>query len=481
MPRLLSLTGSGGGGGAPVDATFVTLAAEAGLSSETLFGDLLDNGTLAARPAASTKGRYYLVSSGASSGNVYYDNGSTWALVVDAAALPDHLADTSDAHAASAITNTPAGNIAATTVQAALNELDTDKAAASHGHVAADVSDFAEVVRDTMGTALVAGSNVTITPNDGADTITIAATGGGGAMVVQEGDTTVAAAATTLDFGNGFDVTESPANEANIDLDLGEYTGTDLPIASGGTGASTAAAAFDALSPVTTRGDIIYRNATTNARLAVGAAGTVLGSDGTDPAWVKRVRMIEGNYSGSAPPKSVTGTTSETTLLQDTLGFASGFLSDGDLLIFHFSGTCVQSTGSAQNLTFKFKCTANSSTTTLLDTGTISIGSNASERAWVAEVWVFAHDVDFTFFGNQVDLMTASGRLQISGAGSETWHPQTAMSSTGGAHAYGTGDSAYPFTNASYGQEWDFTVTPGSTSWTVDCHQQFVIHVPKAI
>lgn len=37
-----------------------------------------------------------------------------------------------------------------------------------------------EVVRDTIAAALVAGTNVTITPNDGADTITIAASGGGG-------------------------------------------------------------------------------------------------------------------------------------------------------------------------------------------------------------------------------------------------------------------------------------------------------------
>lgn len=36
-----------------------------------------------------------------------------------------------------------------------------------------------EQVRDVIGAALVAGSNVTITPNDGADTITIAASGGG--------------------------------------------------------------------------------------------------------------------------------------------------------------------------------------------------------------------------------------------------------------------------------------------------------------
>ena len=41
-------------------------------------------------------------------------------------------------------------------------------------------SDAAELIRDTMGTALVAGANVTITPDDTANTITIAASGGGG-------------------------------------------------------------------------------------------------------------------------------------------------------------------------------------------------------------------------------------------------------------------------------------------------------------
>lgn len=36
----------------------------------------------------------------------------------------------------------------------------------------------AEQARDTIGTALVAGTNITITVNDGADTITIDAAGG---------------------------------------------------------------------------------------------------------------------------------------------------------------------------------------------------------------------------------------------------------------------------------------------------------------
>jgi hypothetical protein len=62
------------------------------------------------------------------------------------------------------------------------------------------------------------------------------------------------------------------------------YNGT-VPINKGGTGATTQTDAFDALSPATTRGDLITRNASDNIRLALGAAGTVLRSDGTDASW----------------------------------------------------------------------------------------------------------------------------------------------------------------------------------------------------
>lgn len=60
---------------------------------------------------------------------------------------------------------------------------------------------------------------------------------------------------------------------------------TALGVASGGTGQVTANAGFNALAPTTTRGDLIARGATVNERLAVGAAQSFLGTDGTDPIW----------------------------------------------------------------------------------------------------------------------------------------------------------------------------------------------------
>jgi hypothetical protein len=58
-----------------------------------------------------------------------------------------------------------------------------------------------------------------------------------------------------------------------------------LDIGSGGTGQTTANPAFNALSPVTTEGDLIYRNATVNARLARGANGECLTASATTILW----------------------------------------------------------------------------------------------------------------------------------------------------------------------------------------------------
>ena len=61
-----------------------------------------------------------------------------------------------------------------------------------------------------------------------------------------------------------------------------------VPVAKGGTGETTATAGFDALSPMTTGGDVLYGGASgTATRLANGTAGQVLTSAGTTaaPTW----------------------------------------------------------------------------------------------------------------------------------------------------------------------------------------------------
>lgn len=59
-----------------------------------------------------------------------------------------------------------------------------------------------------------------------------------------------------------------------------------VPISKGGTGQTTKVSAFDALSPMTNAGDIIFGGASgTGERLAIGSAGEVLHSSGSVPQW----------------------------------------------------------------------------------------------------------------------------------------------------------------------------------------------------
>lgn len=63
-------------------------------------------------------------------------------------------------------------------------------------------------------------------------------------------------------------------------------SGTALPILNGGTGQTTASAAFNALSPITTIGDLIIGTGTNTAsRLAIGTNTQVLTSNGTTASW----------------------------------------------------------------------------------------------------------------------------------------------------------------------------------------------------
>jgi len=153
--------------------------------------------------------------------------------------------------------------------------------------------------------------------------------GGSGTMktVKEDGAQLGGADITTLDFlGADFNLTESPDKEVNIVInDAGidhdsttnfvanehiDHTsvtltaGTGLSgggdistnrtfnldtvsIANGGTGQTGKTAAFDALSPTTTKGDVIVNNGSDNIRVAVGSNDQVLTADSSEASGVK--------------------------------------------------------------------------------------------------------------------------------------------------------------------------------------------------
>jgi len=76
-----------------------------------------------------------------------------------------------------------------------------------------------------------------------------------------------------------------------------------VSIANGGTSATTAAGAFNALSPITTTGDLIIGNGTNSAtRLAIGANGYLLTSNGTTATWTAAPTSMV--YPGAGIPNS---------------------------------------------------------------------------------------------------------------------------------------------------------------------------------
>ena len=103
------------------------------------------------------------------------------------------------------------------------------------------------------------------------------------------------------------------------------WNGTAVAINRGGTGQTTASAAFNALSPITTTGDLIVGNGTNSAtRLPIGANGYLLTSNGTTASWTAApatgVTSFQTSLSGLTPNTSTTGAVT----LAGTLGATSG-------------------------------------------------------------------------------------------------------------------------------------------------------------
>ena len=165
-------------------------------------------------------------------------------LTANATAISDHLADTADAHDASAISNVPSGNLAATDVQSALNELQSD----IDGRQPAD-SDL---------TALAGLSSVGV----------IARTGAGTAAV-----RTLTSGSSKLSLTNGDGVSGNPTfdvSESNLTLD---NIGGTLSVSKGGTGLTAVGSALQVLR--TNAGATALEWASTGSGDVVGPTGPI--------------------------------------------------------------------------------------------------------------------------------------------------------------------------------------------------------------
>ena len=251
-----------------------------------------NNPALANPPASTTQGDYYVVSAAGTQFSISFEigdwiisNGTAWEKVDNTDAVASVfgrlgvITAASGDYSAVQITYTPTGNVAATNVQAAIDELDSEKLTK-----AANLADLVSpsTARDNLqlGTMSVQNSNnVSITGGSVAGITDLAvADGGTGASTLTgyiKGNGTLAFTASgtipnTDITGLG---SMSTQNANTVAITGGNITGiTDLLVADGGTGVSTTPA----------NGQLLIGNGTnyTVANLTAGTGVTITNSAG---------------------------------------------------------------------------------------------------------------------------------------------------------------------------------------------------------
>ena len=159
----------------------------------------------------------------------------------------------------------------------------------------------------TVATTLLGSTSLTgDTLTASAPVLNLAQTWNNGAVtfkgvVVNATDTASAAASLLMDLQIAGTSKFSVKKDGSVST--GAWQGTAVGVAYGGTGQTTASAGFNALSPVTSTGDLIVGNGTNSStRLGIGSTGQVLTVSGGTATWAAAA-------SGSGTVASVSVTT----------------------------------------------------------------------------------------------------------------------------------------------------------------------------
>jgi hypothetical protein len=183
------------------------------------------------------------------------------------------------------------------------------------------------LVTPALGTpSALVGTNITGTAAGlTAGTVTTNANLTGDVTSVGNATSLVATSNATLTTLSALTTASSLASVGTITS--GTWNGTTIAIAHGGTGQTTAAAAYNALSPMTTTGDIEYEaSANTAARLPIGSTGQVLTVVSGIPAWSSPAASPTWNKETFNPLTSGQITAQSITLAHTPLANSVSFL-----------------------------------------------------------------------------------------------------------------------------------------------------------
>ena len=182
-------------------------------------------------------------------------------------------------------------------------------------------------------TTLPNGANFTFNNNQSSGTIVVKNNSSTTIATIQSGgfvDVSLLSNATAAGLWDTHNIAPSNVSWSTNTLDYpgsitsATWNGTAVAINRGGTGQTTASAAFNALSPITTTGDLIVGNGTNSAtRLGIGTNGYVLTSNGTTAAWQASTGGVTSFSAGTTGLTPATATTGAVTLA-GTLAIANG-------------------------------------------------------------------------------------------------------------------------------------------------------------
>jgi hypothetical protein len=256
---------------------------------------------------------------------------------------------------------------------------------------------------------------------------TVAVANGGTGQTTRQAAIDALAGAVTSGFylrGDGTDVVMSAIQAADVPTLNQNTTGTasnvtgTVAIANGGTGQTAQTAAFDALSPATTKGDLIVHNGTNDVRLPVGTNDFVLTADSTQASGVKWAAGGGGSGfpAGTAmlfvQTSAPTGWTKSTTHDNKALRVVSGTASSGGTVAFTTAfasqtpagtvGSTTLSTNEIPSHAHRYKQTGNSnSSITFTRLGQTSAFNNTND---LIEATGGGGSHNHTFTGTAINL-----------------------------------------------------------------------------